>query len=296
MRIFKFFRWCNAATCKIKYPPDRNAVKMELYAHMEDRYESFIEMGFEQDTAVNKTVEAMGSAEELAVQLAKLYPSFWSYTLLTSRVLLAVFLLLALFNIKTIKYAMRTVNDAVSNPSVINEVGSYDPCSDTSYESNPNFYGVNAAERVDVFQPEYYGTLNGNRMSVKNAAIWNTKLIMFNKTYEECVLHIQVETKSLYFLFDRIGVDLHQYIWAEDSLGNYYYSCAGSYNDMHSYALPTEESYIIGGNQRTGWLTYEYELVLGKYVSDGAQWIDLHYDRDGRDYVLRVHLPGGDEP
>jgi len=261
---------------------------------MEDRYESFIEKGMASEEAADKTVEAMGSAEEVAIQLAKLYPPFWPYMLRISRVVLVILLVLSLLQFKDISGVVQTLNAADSVPSAINPVGRYDPYSQTVYQKE-EIGGVPSAERVYAFEPEYHGSINGLSMDVKKAALWNVYRKTVNETNEGAVLHVQIETRDFRFLFDQIGVDLGMHIWAEDNLGNYYYSLAGSNNQRNFYDVWAEESYIIGSMQRTGWFTYEYEVVLAKYVSHSAEWIDLHYDRDGRDYVLRIRLPEGGE-
>lgn len=88
MNSEKFFTWCRVAVKGIKYRPDRDAVYAELYEHLEDRYESFRSRGLEHEEAVDKTLEAMGSAEELAPLLAKAHRPFWPYLLSVSRTLL----------------------------------------------------------------------------------------------------------------------------------------------------------------------------------------------------------------
>lgn len=40
-------------------------------------------------------------------------------------------------------------------------------------------------------------------------------------------------------------------------------------------------------------MTCIYEMELTDFLSQDAQWIDLHYDRAGRDMVLRIDLTGG---
>ena len=68
----KLYQWCNRATAKIRHKPDRERVYEELFSHMEERYESFIAHGDDDETAQNKTVEAMGDADETAVYLGAL--------------------------------------------------------------------------------------------------------------------------------------------------------------------------------------------------------------------------------
>ena len=62
----EFDQWCILATKKIKYRPDRQTVYGELYQHIEDRYLDFLEEGMDKEQAIKRTLEVMGSAEEIA--------------------------------------------------------------------------------------------------------------------------------------------------------------------------------------------------------------------------------------
>lgn len=70
-----------------------------------------------------------------------------------------------------------------------------------------------------------------------------------------------------------------------DDLGNYY--CA-------SYEAAPGVPAVQSSMYHTGPLTYLHDLYLTDYTSQDAQWIELHYDRAGRDLVLRIDLTGGD--
>ena len=79
--------------------------------------------------------------------------------------------------------------------------------------------------------------------------------------------------------------DIGRWFWAEDSAGNYYYSFYEAYDS---------EKHVRGNNYRTGLFTETYEMWLSGYEGEDLQWVDLHYDRSGRDLVLRIDLTGGD--
>lgn len=73
--------------------------------------------------------------------------------------------------------------------------------------------------------------------------------------------------------------------WAEDSLGNHYYSayeCSGN----------TEPS-VQGTAHQTKAMSRIWDMYLTDYVSQNAEWIEMHYDRGERDLVLRIDLTGG---
>lgn len=75
------------------------------------------------------------------------------------------------------------------------------------------------------------------------------------------------------------------YFWAVDSLGNYY-ACKRDvmYDDLPKVAYQ-------GGFYSQGFDSNHLEI---RHFDGSAQWVELHYDRDGRDIVLRIDLTGGD--
>ena len=75
----EFIYWCRDAISGIRYWKDRNKVFGELYEHLEDRYDYFIEKGYTHEQAQKKTLEAMGDPMELAPQLAAIHKPHWAY-------------------------------------------------------------------------------------------------------------------------------------------------------------------------------------------------------------------------
>lgn len=75
------------------------------------------------------------------------------------------------------------------------------------------------------------------------------------------------------------------YFWAVDSLGNYY-ACRKDvmYDDVPKVAYQ-------GGFYSQGFESNGLEV---RHFDSGADWLELHYDRDGRDIALRIDLTGGE--
>lgn len=74
--------------------------------------------------------------------------------------------------------------------------------------------------------------------------------------------------------------------WAVDSLGNYYYpDSIGAYEQPHLTAW--------GSTATAGIFTGSMAVV---YFDTDAQWVEICYDRDGRDVVFHIDLTGGDSP
>ena len=74
--------------------------------------------------------------------------------------------------------------------------------------------------------------------------------------------------------------------WAVDSLGNVY--CTSSVSGY------TTQSWVSGDLERTGFFTYPMNLYLTNFCSQDADWLELRYDRNGRDIRLRIDLTGGE--
>lgn len=74
------------------------------------------------------------------------------------------------------------------------------------------------------------------------------------------------------------------YFWAQDSLGNYY-ACRKDvmYDDVPKVAYQ-------GGFYSQFFTSDHLEI---SHFDSKAEWVELCYDRDGRDIVLRIDLTGG---
>lgn len=77
------------------------------------------------------------------------------------------------------------------------------------------------------------------------------------------------------------------YFWAQDSLGNYY-ACRKDvmYDDVPKVAYQ-------GGFYSQGFESNQLQI---RHFDSDAEWVELRYDRDGRDIVLRIDLTGGEHP
>lgn len=81
----------------------------------------------------------------------------------------------------------------------------------------------------------------------------------------------------------RAGV-YHQF-WAVDSFGNIYDSVEGTHSQ--------NPRIFSHGGSATGCIA-SYYMVIEEFDCD-AEWVELHYDRDGRNIVLHIDLNGGGE-
>ncbi len=262
----EFFYWCRDAVSKIKYWKDRNQVYAELYSHLEERYESLIEKGFSHEEAEKKALEAMGDADALAPQLAAIHKPYWAYGAVATRFLASVLLILCIS--WGIDYALE-LNIRWRNPWVSQGYVQWDP------------FERGGEERISHVKPGVSDSTDGYTFRVKEAALWRTHFDQPSQDGREFFDALYVKlTVSHPFPWMQEGMAVH-WMWAEDSKGTFYQS----FEQVNDADIP----YITLRPYRSGLFTYTYELDFQKLEED-IQWIELHYDRDGRDLALRVEL------
>jgi hypothetical protein len=159
----------------------------------------------------------------------------------------------------------------------------YKPYDDSQYI---NYEGSWFAKQIQAFTPTCSGSINGYPTTVSNAVLWREDTTFDGIRYR---LFLRLETYFPYHWTESNPylVDLGEHIWAEDSLGNYYYSHA----EDGKPGAPSITQYHGKGEQ----YVHIFDLAMDNYASLDAEWIDLHYDRDGKIYVLRSELPRGDD-
>lgn len=77
--------WVNRAVEKIRFGPDREAVRRELQAHLEDRQESLEAKGLTAEEADKAAAQAMGDPDALAEELARVHTPYWGWLWRASR-------------------------------------------------------------------------------------------------------------------------------------------------------------------------------------------------------------------
>lgn len=254
MSKWKLDRWCVHATKLIKYPPDREAVRQELWEHLCDSYDKHISRGMEHDAAVDAALHAMGDADEIAPILGAIHRPFWAYFLNVSKVLLIAALCVCLVVCSCYIY---------ENPFT------------KSYLPDFESYGY---VRTHDLHPQESVSLDGYTFSVEKAEIWRSP----DSTREECYIIMEV-TNPLPWAAPSSAVE---HFYAIDNLGNYYQP------NLNFNILSTKAVAVYW--DRTGLFTYTYTMSLWDFSSDNVQWLQLCYDRPGRDLKLPIDLTGGD--
>lgn len=88
--------WLEAATSKIRFAPDRAAVRRELEDHLTDRIEANRAKGMEPYEAEQAATAAMGDPKTLAEELGRLHAPWWGYLQRATTAALVLVSLLAL--------------------------------------------------------------------------------------------------------------------------------------------------------------------------------------------------------
>ena len=273
MDKLEFMRWYAAATADIKYKPDRERVSEELYAHLEDRCAAMTEAGVPEAEAVKQALAAMGSADEVAEQMAKIHRPFWGYLLRFSRWLLLIAAVLVLFTVP------RWI---IQQP-----IGGGPQEYETLYfDSSQRVENGLRDERTFSARPMSRDFSDGYRFILTRAAEWHeTGTTPDGTEVDDYHFHMLVEVFNLRPWAQYS--DILREFYAVDSLGNRYEAYMRSRYDR---TTPT----LAGNGLRSGLCTRTWEMWLSEYRSHGADWIELRYDQSGRDVRLRIDLTGGE--
>ena len=278
----EFDRWCIHATHKIKYRPDRQEVYGELYQHIEDRYLDFLEEGMDKEQAIKRTLEVMGSADEIAPQLAAIHRPFWGYLYSLCKWGLIALLLVTVW--KFVPWVVTSFQQ-IHKPGL--NISGHDIYKETYFEVKYDGKIQDIWNRIYYAEPDMKVSSDGYTFSISKVFLWEVSDVIGEEQGTEYYLYILMDSTNPLPWAD--FVDIGSFFWAEDSHKTYHYNSA----EVLYYNKP----YIAGGNpsHRTGLFTYTY-LFNCKLDTADTEWIELHYDRAGRDITLHIDLTGGKAP
>ena len=272
--------WAFRACSYIRFKPDRAAAEEELLAHLEDKAEAILR---EKDLLVyeaeQQALASMGDPDEVGRQLAAVHKPWLGYLWLWSwRVLIVCVVAAGL----SLGFSQR--------------VGFGE--SDLRWWLDfPGYDGYREHYTITELSPECRDESDGYTFTVPAAAVQSNKAFVSREEYEgevyeyaveeNTALHLTVRATSL--LPSTEGCAAFRDFYAVDDLGNYYWS---SDDPEVIYTWQTQRS-LRGNFHATGLWTSEYEASISE-VDRSASWIELRYDRDGRDVRLRIDLTGGE--
>lgn len=259
MRNEQFDKWCSAATWRIQFPPDQEAVYEELMQHLRDRQADLMAQGMDEETAAQAAVASMGDAKEIAPQLAALHKPFWGFFVqITNRLLIAAAIVCV---IMTFFFVRNQNTSKLLSP-------------DVKFQGHEN-YTIVIDQNPDISLKCDSYTYTMNKVKLMEGPEDNRLFFNISRKGATAASELRyVETNSY-------GM---QYLWAEDDLGNKYYSFAEAMEgDLTVQAWRTQ----------TGYFTTTFEYWIND-LPEGITWLDVHFGRDGRDLVMRIWLQGGD--
>lgn len=253
------YRWCREATGKIKYPPDRRAVREELMGHLEDKREEISGQGLSGEALDEAVLTAMGDARTLAPQLAAVHRPFWGFAYSICK-----YLAIALICAALVALAHTWLSGGFSR------VAMEEPAVFTQSETE-------GSRRIYYAEPDTSVRCEGYTFRVTRVALWEPG---FPSGIDPGFYFRLAVTKPLLSW----RCDAVYWLWAEDSLGNRYLSPAET--DL----LDPAYRRLCINSTAAQFVTWRYDMSLMGSVSREAEWVDLHYDRDGRDLTLRIDL------
>lgn len=271
MKNKDFQKWCYNACWKIKYPPDRWAVEEELYEHLQERYEELTDRGLSHQEATQQTLEAMGDHKLIAEDLGRLHKPYWGWITQFLTLILAV--MLCITGISTVRYfSGLEFDDPGMRKFQVYSEGSYG--------------GDSGRTLLHLSQPDVSFSADGSTFTVTDAAVF-TETVQ-GKEMTRLYLLIEQRTTLPWSAYARYMQPYRYYqmgaFFVEDSLGRRY----ASYEETGSRNAQTIQS-----SAQTGIFTYTHEFWINDFAFDGADWVEVRYDRDGRDHRLRICLNGG---
>ena len=263
-----FADWCDTAVAGIAFPGDRKQVRLELMNHLYDHYDDLVAQGVDRDTARTLALAAMGDAGEIAPQLAAIHRPFWGYLLKATRILLVLTLCAVL-------WCLWATHTPYAN---LREDDAFWPYAETFRQDQYSNWN-----RVFHAEPNQSVECDGYTFTLTQAAVWHeTYLGEPREEQDHFYCRIEVFNPRPWATHTNIA----DWFRAEDSLGNTY--------DRFYKSIPNNAPFVVSSAYHTGPMTWTHEIYLNCYCSQGAEWIELHYDRSGRDIVFRIDLTGGD--
>lgn len=256
------FKWCRETIEQIRFKPDRDRVWNELMAHIEDRVEDMKTRGYTEEEAEARAVTAMGDPVEVGKQLDKVHKPWLGWLWRASRVIL----FLCIFTLVWTVWFTSSIRIFHGDDSDFWEKG------DSEYVTILDLY-PNCEDKSD-----------GYTFTVPRVQLIHTEAHTVNETYQESEktsLQLTVQATRLLPTMEKCRA-FHDF-YVVDDLGNRYESS----NDMVYYKKALMGNYY----RKNPWASI-YQCWIRELDPD-AQWVELRYDRDGRDVSLRIYLTGG---
>lgn len=249
-------QWCKAATAKIRYKPDRKLVYEELMAHLEDKCDELRESGCPEEEIELRAVEAMGDAGEIAPQLGALHKPFWGYVYSIVK-WIAIWTLVLCLGVALLEWQWNLVDPDVYRTYEAGDVDAYFTQQEDG--SGRQIYYAKLTE---------HALCGGYWYTLTDVALWDPGWpgALYGNT-ELATLHIRIREVRVLGEYES---SFFSRVWAQDSQGR---------------------KYDCGKNlaQRNA-VTQEYDMWLVDFQAEGVEWVELHYQVDGRSITFHIDL------
>lgn len=272
------FQWLYIATRGIRFKPDRESVRAELAAHLEDKQADlqriFPEMS--QEEAEHRAVESMGDAWEVRKQLAKIHRPWLGYLWRLSQVLAVVACLWL------VSFGLLQGEDAYLGDNPYSEWWDVDDLPGTAVMGDDDDLRYlpgddpNQLLALEIGQTEQVA---GQNVSLRRAALWQ------GEDGLELYLYLRVDT----WRFWERGVLREEWMKVTDDRGNCY--VLGGESGEHP-----EDGSLMNGLSMEGFGPFHsgYEVYI-RNLDPEARWIYLDYGPTQPLVSFAIELKEGDQ-
>lgn len=259
---YEFKRWCETACSHIRFKPDRERVKQELQWHIEDKIEALADSEKTLGQRREAVLEAMGDADEVGKALAKQHKPWLGWLWLASRRILVFTVIVALMCSVNFRIMLGLEGNRSRN--------------------NRDFTEANTVlgNRLLLVKPNSVARTDGYTIRITRAAKWHLD-------YVDDTGARQIRDE-LYFTIDT----MNWLPWAAEPVGVFYFSAVDSKGNTYTNRIQRGERSIVGSLEWRGIFACRFEMRV-EGLDPEANWIELKYDRSGRQFSLLIPLKEG---
>ena len=270
--------WLDTAVKKIRFGPDRAAVRKELEAHLEDKVLDVqrIFPDIAQEAAQEKAVSDMGDPAEVGKELAKIYRPWLGYLWQVSQVLAFLAFLCLCLNL------CRDGEDAFLGDDPLSELWDFDGL--PAYYVDPFYRSIPVEElylprenpdQLQVLENRPRASIAGQTVEVHRAALWR------EGTEQTLYCYLRLETWRCWV---RGSLDPER-LTVEDSEGNQY-PLTFLLGDQ-----PSPEGPAYQFDEWSGYGPFHFGCQLRiQEVDPAAEWIELNYYAPEQGFTLVLEL------
>ncbi len=271
--------WALRVCSHIRFKPDRGPVEEELLAHLEDRAEALCQSGMGRERAEKQALVSMGDADEVGRRLAVVHKPLLGYLWLWSRRVLILCIVVAVW--AAFGFSERNDFDLyVATDEIrywLDESGGYS-----------EYYADVEDMTHTELSPDCVDESDGYTFTIPAAAVHRAAP---SRDEEGNILneytHLTLTVRAVTRFPSLEGCVSFRDFYAVDDLGNVYIS----YNQA-ARATWNGQKVLMGDRGPIDPWTSLYQARLTSLDPD-AKWVELRYDREGRDIRLRIDLTGG---